>query len=197
MSYYYSYYLGYKKDNKIYPLGPYNCQGKIRPIISRSRSFASDLHEEFYTIREDAVSDELRKDFEYEDWKGNKVVDAKYLPLDELPSGDYIKKGYCLISDVRVYEENPDDFDGFFDTLSPTVYAAMLDNELKFGKPTPQKDDEGCEYTPHSVSDYMYYAYPDFHCKEYEADFIRTFANYFRNYDIEFDAELVVLETEG
>ena len=71
MSYYYNYYVGYKKDGKIYPWGPYNANGKLEPMVSRSRSFASDLHEEFYAVSDKEVSEELRKEFEYEDW--NKV----------------------------------------------------------------------------------------------------------------------------
>ena len=38
MSYYYNYYIGYKKDNKIYPLGPYDCNGNLKPVISKSSS---------------------------------------------------------------------------------------------------------------------------------------------------------------
>ena len=77
MSYYYSYYAGYKYDGKIYPLGPFNCFGKLRAIVEKSRSFASDLHNDFYDVPDDAASDELRERFEYEDWK-KKVYSCRY-----------------------------------------------------------------------------------------------------------------------
>ena len=49
ISWYYCYTLAIKskKDNKIYPLGPFDNKGEWKYIIERSRSFASDLHERF------------------------------------------------------------------------------------------------------------------------------------------------------
>ena len=199
MSYYYNYYIGYEHDGKIYPLGPYDCNNKIRDAISKSRSFASNLHDDFCSVPENMISDELRKEFEYEDWNGNKTVDVKYLPISELPEGSFIKRGYFLISDVKAYEENDDTFDLFYENLNPTLYAAKLQNELTFGKPGPKKDCEGEEYTEPSASDFMYYAYPDYNCKEYEAHIIRTFANSLGDYNSSLPKgyKLVVLETEG
>ena len=77
MSYYYTYYLGYEREGKIYPLGPYDCFGKLRDVVNRSRSFASDLHERFWPVKEEEISDELRKEFEYTDWEGKKTVEYK------------------------------------------------------------------------------------------------------------------------
>ena len=198
MSYYYNYYIGYQKDGKIYPLGPYNCFGKLKTVISRSRSFASDLHNLFYHMKEEAISDELRKEFEYPDWKGNPCIDVKFLPMKELPSGSCIKRGYFLMEDVKEYESNEDAWDIFYDHLSPEVYAAKLQNELAMGKPTPEYDEEGEEIVNHSAADYMYYAYQDYNCQEYEAECIRLVADMLSEYeDIPEGAELVVLETEG
>lgn len=197
MSYYYNYYCGIKKDGKIFPFGPYDRNNKLCHILSRSSSFASDLHEDFRCVNEDEISGELRDEFESENWRGERAVDVKYLPLEELPKGSFIKRGYFLISDVRAYEEDESDFDGFYDTVSPTVYAAMQDKELKFGPNKPKKDCEGEEYTDPNASDYMYYAYPDWHSKEYEADFIRQFVDEFVDYETKHDAQIVILETEG
>ena len=132
MGYYYDYYLGYQKDGKIYPWGPYTAAGKIKPVFYRSRSFASDLHERFRPVAEDEISDELRADFEYEDWQGDKRIDVKVLPAGELPGGSFIKTGYFLIDEVKSYEAGDGWWDDFTTPLSPQIYAALLDKELKF-----------------------------------------------------------------
>ena len=89
MSYYYQYYIGYEdvSTGLIYPYGPYNCQGKLKPVVEKSRSFASDLHNEFVPISINHISDELRKEFEYEDWHGNKQINVKHIPFENLPNG--------------------------------------------------------------------------------------------------------------
>ena len=108
MSYYYNYYIGYKKDNKIYPLGPYSCDGKINEVLSRSRSFASDLHDDFHKMPNEMITSELRRDFEYENFNGEKTVDVKYLELDKMPDDNFIKSGYFLIEDVQSYLKDKD-----------------------------------------------------------------------------------------
>ena len=200
MSYYYTYYLGYKHNGKIYPLGPYDCFGKLRDVINRSRSFASDLHERFSIVKEEEISDELRKEFEYTDWNGEKNIELRKLALDALPSGEYIRKGYALIEDVKEYEEaETGDTDGLFcDFLTPTVYAAMAINEKTFGKPPEREDCEGNKYIPNSASDYMYYAYPDYRSESYEAFILRTAAaSYEYTDEMPDDAEIVILLSEG
>ena len=199
MSYYYSYYIGYRHDEKIYPLGPYDAFGKLRAVVCRSRSFASDLHELFYHVKESEISDKLREEFEYTDWDNRKRVDVKWLPLSKLPSGSSIRKGYFLIEDVKCYEKAGDEGDDlFYDCLSPTVFAAKLQHEMAVGKPAPQIDEEGYEIESHSASDYMYYAYQNKDCKEYEAEQIRDVAYMLDEHnDVPEGATLVVLETEG
>ena len=198
MSYYYNYYVGYMFGGKMYPWGPYTAKGEIVPVLSISRSFASDLHEDFWRVEDEMLSDELRKEFEYDDWNGEKRVDVKYLNVKELPHGSYIRKGYYLIEDVKAFEADEDgDFDGFYDSVNPTVYVVMLDNEIKFGKPKRMKDDYGEWYYPKSASDYMYYAYPDYNSREYEAFILRFVVEAMRDYNLPKDTEYVILETEG
>lgn len=198
MSYYYNYCIGYKKDGKLYPWGPYNANGKLEPMISHSRSFASNLHEEFHAVTEKEISDELRKEFEYEDWNGVKHLDVKYLSEKDLPTGSYIKTGYFLIKDVEAYENDEyDNFEGFYDVISPAIYAIKLQYEMRFGKNQPKVDDEGYEYTEPNASDYMYYAYPDYRTKEYESFILRQLIEALRDYRFDNDVEYVVLETEG
>lgn len=199
MSYYYNYYVGYKIDGKVYPFGPYNSTGKLKEVITKSRSFASDLHEVFYRVAKEEISDELRKEFEYEDWNGNKSVNVKMLPIKELPSGSYIKKGFFLVEDVLRYEDPDNDyFDGFYEYVSPSVYASMVQNEVQFGKPERKLDDCDNWYCPKAASDYMYYAYPDYNSKEYEAEMVRSVAYMLNDYsELPKDAILLALETEG
>lgn len=202
MSYYYNYTIGYELEGKIYPLGPYTSFGKLRDVVSRSRSFASDLYELFYPIPDEKVSDELRKQFEYTNWNNETVMqDVKYLYLDNLPQGRPIKSGYFLITDVQMYEEGVSPFDGelFYEHLTPTTYAARCVSEAKFGPPKPQKDCEGFEIPVHPASDYMFYAYLDTSSEEYEAQLIRDAADILTNdgWDLPKGARCVILETEG
>lgn len=177
MSTYYSYYIGYKdKNGKIYPFGPYTSEGKLRAVICDSRSFASDLKDEFYPVTKDMVTDEFRNEFGWKNEKGEVELELgylRYLPVSELPDGDGIKRGYFLLSDIESYLKDGDTWDIFTDSLSPEVYAIKAMNELKFGPPKPKKDEDGFEYTEHPASDYGYFAYMDWHSKESDASRLR------------------------
>lgn len=193
MSYYYNYYVGYKKDEKIYPLGLYNSLGKLCPVLSRSSSFASDLYKDFMPVADKAISNELRQEFTYKNWKNEDETDVKYLEVDKLPSSSFIKTGYFLIEDVKEYERDNDAEGLFYDYLSPTLYAEKAKIEILFGKNKPVKDDE---YTEHNASDYMFYAYPDYSSREYESFLLHRAASSLEDYDLR-DIEYVILETEG
>ena len=200
MSYYYNYFIGYKHNGKIYPLGPYTAAGKRKDVISRSRNYASELHEELWFLSDDMISDELRKEYEFENYEGNKVMPPlKYMELTSLPKGSYIRKGYFLIKDVDLYEKSEDPEDLFYESMSPAAYAAMAKNEMLFGEPEDEFDCEGEKIERHSAGEYMFYAYPDYSSKEYEAEVLRTVANMLHDYSREIPegAELVVIEDEG
>ena len=195
MSYYYNYYVGYIKDNKIYPWGPYDANHRLKYALSKSRSFASDLHYEFNVVSEEQISNELRKQFEYTDYQDNIVMPTvKYLPVKDLPSSNFIQKGYFLINDVQEYEKDGcgNGSDYFYEKLTPQVYTAKLEAQIKFG---PNKPDEN-GYTEHNASEYMYYAYPDYNSMEYEAFILKVFAAAIESYSLSCD-EYVILETEG
>lgn len=196
MSYYYNYYLGYEKDGKLYPLGPYDDKGKLHSVLCRSRSFASDLHRQFCSVQEGQISEELRKEFEWEDWNGEKAVHVKYLPANQLPNGSFFKSGYFLIEDVQRYEKEgrPEDFDGFYEYMDPTTYAAKAMNELHFGM-LSKLDEDGQELN-HSAVEYMYYVYCDYNSEEYEAHVLKLALSSFEWFDPE-DGTFVILETEG
>lgn len=200
MSYYYEYYIGYKKDDKIFPLGPFSADNKLKCVVCKSRSFASNLHDMFSDVSEKMMSSELYNQFKYTDYKGDDACEVKWLPLAELPSGSFVKSGYFLIEDVQRYESlGEDDWDVgelFYERLTPTVYAAKAQQQHQFGRAAQGTDAEGFEVPVYNASDYMYYAYPDYNCKEYEAFLIRQVAHMLGE-DMPADVEIVVLEREG
>ena len=209
MSWYYDYYIcrKNKEDGKLYPLGPFNYNGKFFCVLSRSRSFASDLHEKFWDIRtakvRQMISEELLKSIHVkitderskEFYEGNGNYYWSYLPYKDLPCGDYIKKGYCLIDDIESYENEECYFDGFYDWLSPEIYAKKLENELKFGAPMTVKDDAGTEYKPHSMRDYSFYRWIDYESSAYEAHVIRSALETIK--DIDNDDEIFIVLVQG
>lgn len=196
MSYYYDYYIGYQTpDKKIYPIGPFDAKGNIHSALTRSRSFASNLHDEFYYMNEKNITDELVDALGYaEDGEEKKFEHGKFLPLRELPNGSFIKDGYFLIEDVMHYNKTGEA--EFYDCIPKEVYAAKLQNEITLGPPLPETDEFDQDVTPKSCRDYMYFAYPDTESEEYEACVIRLMAEAFE-FAIPKDATMVVIETEG
>lgn len=209
MSYYYCYRLGYKKDEKLYPLFPFSADGRWKDAICHSRSYDTKLHEDFNSTSVEMLSDEMKQmickdyldpDVSNEDRIKEVVPYIKWLPLKELPKGDYIKRGYFLISDVETYERRMEqdgwcDADIFYDTLSVTVYNSRLKNAMMLGDDAV-KDEEG-NIVEHAVRDYMYYVYPDYNCKEYDAFILRTIAESCEYFDYKNGGEIVVIDWEG
>ena len=208
MSWYYDYYICRKSkdDGKIYPFGPFDYNGNFFPALSRSRSFASDLYEYFRDIRTSnerkMISEELIKNIykelsesDYEEFYGGSGhYFWSYLSYEELPKGDYIKKGYCLIDDIECYEDTDSYFEGFYDWLTPEIYTRKLENEMKFGPPLPVKDEFGNDYTPHSMRDYSFYIWEDDKSQEYEAYTIRSVFNTIKTLDNEDDIYVVLVQ---
>ena len=72
MSYYYSYFIGAcnKNTGMFRVLGPFakdekNGKMRLAPVICKSQSFASDLHEEFSPISEAKMCPEMIEQFTY------------------------------------------------------------------------------------------------------------------------------------
>lgn len=204
MSWYTIFYLGIQdNDGKITPLGPFDYKLDFKHVLCTSRSFTTDLKDSFYPITKEMLTDKLRREFpnEVED-EENIYQYFEYLPLKELPQGDWIKSGYYLLEDIRAYQEYKigkiDHFEGFYNELSPIEYAMKLENEIKFGKPDPKYDIEGEELPNYTCADYAFYTYPDYMCKEYEVYLLRTVANILmEDYEIPEGSRIVVVKTEG
>ena len=204
MSWYYSYYAGFKnKNNMLYPLGMVDYKRQMHPIISKSRSFASDLHEEFWRIDNEGItlSDEfikaIRSEFDYMEDEEFDTTYVSYLPLKDLHYKRIEKRGYFLIEDINRYLKDGYIEDGFYDYLTPEVYAMKMENELKFGPPQPTKDCEGYEYTPRSAREYSYFVYIDPNSVEYETNQLLDAMEIYEFTKIPEDAEKVFVLIEG
>ena len=178
MSWYYTYYIGHKKaDGKIHLLGPYNADGKLRPALERSRSYASELYKDFYIPKEDELSDQVKQKF-----KG--YIEDRLLSVlsyKDLGSTDFIKTGYFLIDSVNRYLQTKGDLDKyeveglFYDSLTPEAYAGKMVAEVnKTDIPKVKYDWDGEETEFHPYTDYMYFAYPDYDCIEYETFLLKN-----------------------
>lgn len=204
MSYYYSYYLGLKtKEGLIYPIGPFNEKGKIYPIIERSRSFApNEMIDNFIKIPEKNRTPELINTFSYDSYDNNKKIyddSLSYEKLSDLPTGNGLRSGYFLISDVKEYRETGSIDDLFYDHMTPEEYFYRSQNEIKFGGPRKEVDNFGDDVTPHSCADYMPFAYINWLSAEYMAQRIRDIADIYDPFHDGYgeDYELVVLMTQG
>ena len=62
MSYYYNYYVGQrnKETGKFTTVAPYDADGKPMCLLWKSRSYASDLHEDFTPIFSKKMEDKLK-----------------------------------------------------------------------------------------------------------------------------------------
>lgn len=193
-----AYYLGYRKEDKIYPLGPFNEKGKLKPILLRSYDTLHSFDCEKAEVTDSEFSEELYKEFECDgDKRKNKRyhVPLKKIMLKDLPEGSFISRGFFPVNEVNDYEKSDGTKRCFYDLKTPSVYAELLKNEIQLGKKTHEYDEyEQVNY--HYATDYMYYAYPDYSSKYYEAFLIKMFANVLRfNEDI-LEKDIVILEQE-
>ena len=177
MSTVYSYYIGYFKDNKIYPFGPFNCFGKYVPVLERTRSFASDLYQSFHTVSKDVISDEfIQKVYNLKDGETYQLeyIPVSYEYIKDLGDDNFIKTGYFLKEDVEEYFKNGKDPEGlFYSRIDPVIYAELVKDEAIYGY---REQDENSDRVVYNASDYMYFAYPDYLSREYEISCIKTHA---------------------
>ena len=158
MSTYYNFYFGYKKDDKIYPYGPYNKYGKLIAAMERSGGFINGLQDEFEhnRIQDDMFSEELIKDLDI-DLTNNYDKALYYLPVSELGESNFIKYGYIHMDEITDYLKELEDCNGYFPewwfekSYLPAEYGLKVANALK------RNDTEELEELKH----YEFFAYPD------------------------------------
>lgn len=200
MSWYYSYSIGYRDKNGIlFPIGPFNHKGKLRPILEKSRSFTSHIYERFYPVKPEAISDELMKAW-YSDLFEDTVKEelyVSYLPISELSDKPVERRGYFLTEDIESYLKGGDTWEIFYDYLEPEIYAMRVESELKFGPPKPKKDMDGGDITPHSVSEYSYFSFIDYNSEEYDEYRLKLGVEMFEFEKIPEDAEMVIILHQG
>lgn len=207
MSYYYNYFLGtYNSKTDKYDLaGPFDKGGKYITLLSKSSSFASDLHDDMYSLPEGKMSDEMQKALTYKDYHGNdKVASVKAILFTDLPFVDSpVKTGFVLKKDVFVYKRNEEPGYTFDESaqiiLTPEQYSALaLDPE--YGIELQLYDEDGDETHKYYARDFMFYSWVNPQSKEYEIWLLKEMA-YSMDYDYEFrlgkGKKLVLLETEG
>ena len=176
--------------------------GRLHSVFSKSRSFASELHERFIPIKSaDMISDELMRVWKSEYYDGTRkeelVPYISYLPIDELRYGKVEKRGYFLIEDIEIYLKDEYSEDIFYDYLTPELYAIKMESEQKFGPPPPTTDCEGYVYTPHSVRDYAYFVYIDYNSEQYETNQLLDAMDIYKFVDIPEGAERVIVLSQG
>lgn len=172
MSTYYTYYLGYEKpDGKIYPLGPYDDRHKLHNICYWTQSFASSIYKDFSLVSEEKISDELRTEFEYEDWNGKKRCDVYWAYAEDIPCGTGEVHGYFPIDDVQNYIDDNEYFSAEelkYSMLTAEEFAINAAYELKHGEPRSITYDDGIVEQVGSCKDYILYSFVDQEGEEYQ-----------------------------
>lgn len=204
MSWYTNFYLAYQtKEGKIYPYGPFDYKNDYKCIHSTSRSFTTELKNNFDQVTEDQLSKELIDNIYGIDISELDICNKKCMgvcKVSDLPKeNDFIKSGYFLIRDIKQYKEDNDSYNLFYERLDPDMYIIKLENEQKFGIQKEAVNEYGETYTPHQCRDYTYFMYPDYNCMEYELFKIKLIINTLDGYlyNIPEGAEMVIFKTEG
>jgi hypothetical protein len=167
MSTYYSYYIGYQTaDVKLHAYGPYDCKGNLCPILEKSRSFISDLPDDFWNASIEMLDEELTKKFVYKGYNDRLETSLRFLPINELPTTDFIKKGYFLKDEVIEHIAHPDE--EFYPTESYSVeeYAAKAASIISNFNGINKDEVE-------DLQRFYFYCYPDYNSCEFESFILR------------------------
>lgn len=182
MSVYYDYFLGYQKeDNKIYPLGIYDCFNKIHPVYSHTRSMGNGLYDYFWDLPKEKCSIELKEalGLNLDEDESFGQLGVRYLTLDEMSDGNFLNTGYYLIEDIKRFLKNKDIYE-LGEYLTNDEYLMKLENEIKFGEVYNDKDEE--EYI-YNCRDYHQFSYIDYNSENYISHIIRSIAEQYEYVD--------------
>ena len=161
MSTYYSFYIGYRtKDKKFHAFGPFDKDNKLRPILVKSRSFISDLYQEFYPVRIEDMDEFVEIMFTHSSIYGNTdglVTDLKWLPVSDLPGTDFMKTGYFLTEEIMDYILTKEPC--FSEHYEMIEYSILLEAAVK------NNNTEEIE----RLKKYSFFSYPDYDSAEFES----------------------------
>ncbi len=171
MSTYYSFYIGYKtKDGKFHAYGPFDKEQQLRPCLEKSRSFISNLYEDFIKLSINEMDDFLKEHFTYKGGFSSSDEtlhsDLYYLPVSELPETNFIKRGYYTTEDIVDYLANGEPYFGEY--YSENEYAIRISAAFKNGD-TEELD---------RLKKFSYFSYPDYESKEYESFILHHFMSF-------------------
>jgi len=198
MGYWHNIYLGYSKDGKVFPLGPYDAKGRIYPIYTYRHIWAGEnrLHDQMEHVlpTDQEVSDELRNVLAYETYEGKTIYpDMRMIALDNLPALPIMSSGYVPIAQVEGYESFGGDPD-FYPVYTPMIYAEKLRGEMNG---IPAQPVEGEDEAPReSMRDFMFYQWVDRNTLAYDIHKVREVARVFEDAPILVGTKgIVVIET--
>lgn len=183
MSMTYTYYLGYIKDNTLYPLGPFDKDGDIKSIPLYTYDNLFSEHDYFKNVDDDCKIDKRFDDY----FEGIYNYPLYYTYIEDLPKEDYIYNGYFPQSNVIKYLES-DGSDVMTEVmkrkmLPDEIFAAKALHEIKSGKTNGI-----------SCKDYVYFSVIDKYGIEYFSNRARCYTNLMlRNSNNSIDISEVVL----
>lgn len=148
-------------------------------IMTRCESSMYDLDDVFQQADESDFTDEMKKAFMETTWEGEDYFDPSLMEisLEDLRklSDDYIKRGYYLTNQIDEYEREGDS-DVLLDHIGANEYANLCAKQIK---QSVVENEWGEKYTKYGYEDYMYYAFPDYYCKEWIIHELKIIANAF------------------
>lgn len=171
MSTYYSFYIGYKtKDSKYHAYGPFDKDHKLRPVLEKSRSFISNIYEDFIKLPIEEMDEFLKKHFTYNgrSLSSEERIESSlyYLPVSKLPGTNFVKRGYYTTEDIVDYLANGEPY--FSEYYEENEYAIRLSVAFKNGD-TEELD---------RLKKFSYFCYPDYESKEYESFVFHHFLSF-------------------
>lgn len=195
------YYLGIrnKKTNMVTFAGPYDKEGKILPVLQQGSH--SPLADAFSELPEEEMSDEVKKEFTYENYCGKDILDTV-----RIGKFDYEISIPLLTRYVYADALNDDNMKDYYDedymddcSMSEREYAVFCKACEK--KPDKTKKiylESIDDYVETKPNDYIMYRWVDYSSAEYAKFMIvETAQNIELAYRHSQDEEIVILEVCG
>lgn len=205
MSTYHTYYLArrMRATGMVSPSAPFDESGHMMCLMSRSRSFASDLWSVMDALPESQMDDALKREFTYTDWTGEETIASlRVMALSEMSATDPFMRGYVPAQDL-IDARIDDDFHEYADVLDEARFAAfcMAYSRNKRSRRVWIHDVESddaklCDLTP---DDYCFHMWVDRTSRQYDMWVLKRTAEDLGDlfWSTRDGYELVVVECEG